>query len=131
MDFFSLPANVRLQIYSELLVCSKRIVFVADFGPSSPRLFRSSKDGLCPALLCVSKRVQSEARQLLYSHNRFQFPDVFLKSTHIAPFLGQIGSQASLLRHICMSFLVLLDDFHRVGFEMYGAGPSFIPVCSF
>ncbi|KAI8948200.1 hypothetical protein F4801DRAFT_469400 [Xylaria longipes] len=119
MNFFSLPAEIRLQVYSELLVLPEPIVFEADSGPPSPPLFRSNRDGLCPALLRVNKQVYSEASSLLYSNNRFRFPDIFVSissatnSAHIAPFLRQIGSQASLIRYICITipaFLVFYDS---------------------
>jgi hypothetical protein len=35
-NFFGLDTETRLKIYSELLVDSEPIVFVADYGPSSP-----------------------------------------------------------------------------------------------
>jgi hypothetical protein len=109
MKFFEFATEIRLNIYSELLVLDETIVFVADYGPSSPPLFRSKGDGLCPALLRVSRRVHREAISLLYSNNRFRFPQVFTDSrrtdsAHIAPFLGQIGSRASLIQHICITF---------------------------
>jgi hypothetical protein len=111
-EFFGFPYEIRLNIYSELLVHPEPIVFVADYGPSSPPLFRSKRDGLCPALLRVNKKVHSEASPLLYSNNRFRFPDILTStdSAYIAPFLRQIGSQASLIRHICISFPTF-DDF--------------------
>jgi hypothetical protein len=118
INFFGFPTEIRLKIYSELLVHSKPIVFVADYGPSSPPLFRSKRDGLYPALLRVNKRAHSEASPLLYSNNRFRFPDIFTStpsatdSAHIAPFLSQIGSQASLIRHICIAFPTF-DDYRR------------------
>ena len=107
-----MPGEIRLKIYSELLVLSEPIVFVADHGPTSPALFRSKRDGLCPALLRINKRMYSEAKIVLYSNNRFRFPDIFtstpsaISSAHIAPFLHQIGSQASHIRHICIPFPV-------------------------
>jgi hypothetical protein len=110
MKFFDIAPEIRLKIYSELLVLPEPIVFVANYGPSSPPLFRSGRDGLCPALLCVNKMVYSEANALLYSDNRFRFPKVFTStpsatdSAHISPFLHQIGSQASNIRHICVPF---------------------------
>ncbi|KAF2270179.1 hypothetical protein CC78DRAFT_194405 [Lojkania enalia] len=72
-------------------------------------LCRSKRDGICPALLRVSRQVHREAIPLLYSNNRFRFPQVITNScrtdsAHIAPFLGQIGSQASLIQHICITF---------------------------
>ncbi|KAH9204284.1 hypothetical protein DL95DRAFT_418370 [Leptodontidium sp. 2 PMI_412] len=51
MNFFGLPKEIRLQLYSELLVLPEPIVFVAAYGPPSPPLFRSNRNGLCPALL--------------------------------------------------------------------------------
>ena len=110
MNIFDFAHEIRLKIYSELLVLSEPIVFVANYGPSSPPLFRSKRDGLCPVLLRINKRMYSEANTLLYSNNRFRFPEIFnstpsaTDSAHIAPFLHQIGSQASHIRHICIPF---------------------------
>jgi hypothetical protein len=62
--------------------------------------------------------VYSEASPLLYSNNRFRFPDICTStpsatdSAHIVPFLSQIGSQASLIRHICIAFPTF-DDYRR------------------
>ncbi|KAH6695902.1 hypothetical protein BKA61DRAFT_498225, partial [Leptodontidium sp. MPI-SDFR-AT-0119] len=113
--FFDFVIEIRLEIYSEPLVHSEPIVFVAGYGPPSPPLFRSKRGGLCPALLRVNKKVHGEASSLLYSNNRFRFPDIFVstppatESPHIAPFLHQIGSQASLIRHICITFPAFYD----------------------
>jgi hypothetical protein len=93
MNFFGFVTEIRLKIYSELLVLSEPIVFVADYGPPSPPLFRSKRDGLYPALLRVNKKAYREANPLVYSNNRFRFPDIFTSipsatdSAHIAPFL--------------------------------------------
>ncbi|KAL8778787.1 MAG: hypothetical protein Q9194_001785 [Teloschistes cf. exilis] len=48
-----------------------------------------------------------EASPILYSNNRFQFPEIYPKvwgrqSAYISPFLKQIGSNATLIRHICI-----------------------------
>lgn len=77
MNIFDIAPEIRLKIYSELLVLSEPIVFVADYGPSSPPLFRSKRDGLCPALLRINKRMYNEANTLFYSNNRFRFPVLF------------------------------------------------------
>lgn len=119
LRFFDFVIEIRLKIYSELLVHSEPIVFVASYGPPSPPLFRSKREGLCPALLRVNKKVHGEASSLLYSNNRFRFPDIFVStpsatdSPHIAPFLRQIGSQASLIRHICITFPTFHDFRHE------------------
>ena len=110
MNIFDIAREIRLKIYSELLVLSEPIVFVANYGPSSSPLFRFKRDELCPALLRINKRMYSEVNTLLYSNNRFRFPKVFTftssitDSAHIAPFLHQIESQASHIRHICIPF---------------------------
>ena len=41
-------------------------------------------------------------------------------SAHIAPFLSQIGSQASLIRHICIAFPTF-DDYRRVRARLHEA----------
>src|ERR1700735_5560061 len=70
MDFFNLPAEIRLQIYEELLVLSEPIIF------NSYRPFRmQQRYGLCPALLRTSKGVHREASPMLYSSNRFEFTE--------------------------------------------------------
>jgi hypothetical protein len=113
MDFFSLPLKIRLKIYLELLVLLEPIVFVANYGPSSPPLFRSKRDGLYPALLCINKQAHGEASPLLYSNNCFQFPTLALSATDSAHILRQIGSHASLIRHICIPFPTFGDYRHE------------------
>lgn len=71
MNIFDIAREIRLKIYSELLVLSEPIVFIADYGPSSSPLFRSKRDGLYPALLRINNRMYSKANTLLYSNNRF------------------------------------------------------------
>ncbi|KAH6690201.1 hypothetical protein BKA61DRAFT_625800 [Leptodontidium sp. MPI-SDFR-AT-0119] len=77
MNFFGLPKEIRVQLYSELLVLLEPIVFEAAYGPPPPPLFRSIRNGLCLVLLQVNKQAHSEASSLLYFNNRFRFPDVF------------------------------------------------------
>jgi hypothetical protein len=109
MGIFDIATELRLQIYSELLVLSEPINFVQDFG-TSPVLRRSRENRLYPAILRVSRVVYDEAIQLLYSKNYFRFPEVFSSvrsaptHAHIAPFLDQIGRQAMLIRHIRIPF---------------------------
>jgi hypothetical protein len=110
MNLSGIATEIRLKIFSELLVLSEPIDFVADYGPPSPPLFRRRRDGLYPAILRVSRMMHLEASPLLYSNNRFQFPEVFTStpsaptSAHIGPFLHQIGSRASLIHYICIPF---------------------------
>jgi hypothetical protein len=73
MKFFDFPTEIRLKVYSELLVHQEPIEFVAEYGPLDPCLIRCEGDGLCPAILRVNKKAHSEASPLLYSNNRFEF----------------------------------------------------------
>ena len=106
MNFFKLPAEIRLQIYEKLLVSPDPIQF---YHPSFPPDL-SGYQG-CPALLRASKRVHREASPVLYSYNRFEFNCIHpselcirtipTKSAALASFFGQIGHQnASFLRRI-------------------------------
>jgi hypothetical protein len=102
MDLFAFPVEIRLKIYSELLIHLGPIKFSERFwGDLSSRLRPEGID-LCPTLLRASKQVYNEAIPLLYSDNRFRFSD--LRHTSIAAFIRQIGAQASLLRHVCIDF---------------------------
>jgi hypothetical protein len=95
-NFFHFAAEIRLKIYEELLVLSEPITFRTIQDPSWPPLCLSKRYGLCPAVLRVNKRVQCEARPLLYSSNRFRFSDLEptprldTKSAVLASFLSQI-----------------------------------------
>ena len=110
MHLFDIPREIRFKIYSELLVLSEPIDFIPYYAPFSTQLFRSEKEGLYPALLRINKLIYQEAIVLLYSNNHFQFPTIChsifpeTESVHIAPFLHQIGFQASHIRHICIPF---------------------------
>lgn len=135
MDFFGFPPEIRLQIYAELLVLSEPIVFAAPLVPSLPPLFRFKLEGasLCPALLRVNRRIYSEAILLLYSENRFQFPNIRPLRTSapdilldpdvagVAPFLNQIGSQASLVRHICITYPALSYNYRQCRHVLHDA----------
>lgn len=79
-NLFSLPVEVRLQIYEKVLVLSEPIIFVADKGPALPPLFLRQKYGLSPTLLRTNRKVYEETRPLLYSKNCFKFPDVYNES---------------------------------------------------
>ncbi|OAA33091.1 hypothetical protein AAL_00556 [Moelleriella libera RCEF 2490] len=111
MLFLDLPIEIRLHIYSDLLVQDDAVEFGADLGPRDPRLMRYRVDNrsLCPAVLRVNKLVNSEATPILYSANRFRFPDAYTSFgdslvPYIVPFLQQVGRNASLLQHICIKF---------------------------
>jgi hypothetical protein len=110
MTLLTLPKELRLQIFSELLVDPDPIVFGANWdfsrSPSRP-LVRYKEDGLCPAVLQLNRQTHSEASPILYINNCFKFSDdpipSFTGSADIAPFFSQIGSQTSRIRHICIT----------------------------
>jgi hypothetical protein len=101
MNFFNFPAEIRLQIYEELLVLPEPILFITNRG--DPPLLLRNRYGLCPALLQANKTVHREASPLLYSGNCFGFTDL-LPSRRFASFLSQTGQNASFLRHIYIDF---------------------------
>lgn len=107
MGLFALPVEIRLQIYSELLVHREPIDFLETFRGGSS-VFCQEWIYLCPALLRVNKQVYGEAISLLYSDNCFRFSDEGEGSTRFDPtidiFVRQIGARANLLRHVCTDF---------------------------
>jgi hypothetical protein len=108
MDLFTFPIEIRLKIYSELLVHHGPIDFSVPFwGNLSSRLCPKGT-GIYPTLLRASKQVYGEAISLLYSDNCFRLTDPDAASTRrptaIPAFVRQIGAQARLLRHVCIDF---------------------------
>lgn len=105
-NFFDIPLELREKIYFELLVVPDTIVVPLD-PPGRKKWLR--KRGLCPEILRVNKKTYREARQLLYSNNRFKITYAEPAPEHpehplIAAFLSQIRSQAGLIRHICIDY---------------------------
>jgi hypothetical protein len=118
MNFFDFPAEIRLQIYEELLVFPKTILFTTNRNSAEsawlPLVLRN-RYGLCPALLRVNKTVHHEASPLLYSGNYFGFTDLVpsrrlsTNSAALASFLSRTRQNASFLRHICIDFSIYQD----------------------
>src|ERR1700712_761458 len=81
MGFLDVATEIRLQIYSELLILTTPIKFnaggVSGFGPPSTPLSRPRWDRLYPAILRVCRTMYNEANPILYSNNRFQFPELY------------------------------------------------------
>ncbi|OIW34101.1 hypothetical protein CONLIGDRAFT_641156 [Coniochaeta ligniaria NRRL 30616] len=108
MHFFDLPAEIRLKVYSELLVLEEPIPLAVEYGTPWRAVRRRHRgDGLCPALLRLNKKAHDEASPILYSQNTFRFPDLLRNighktNVHTGVFLTQIGSNASLIRHITL-----------------------------
>ena len=117
MGFFSIPVDIRLQIYEELLVASEPIDFQTNWDPSWPPLSLARRCCLCPAVLQTSKQVQREATPILYSANCFRFiqlepvPRLQTESAAISWIFSQMGQQnAALIRHISVAFPAF-DDY--------------------
>ncbi|KAN0068465.1 hypothetical protein V8E54_013189 [Elaphomyces granulatus] len=110
MNFFDFPAEIRLQIYEELLVLSEPVLFMTSWNKLNKRPFLQlqKRYGLCPALLRASKSVYHEASPLLYSRNRFDFTDLASRGrlSALTSFFNQTGDKnASFIRHLCIDFL--------------------------
>ncbi|KAI9888731.1 MAG: hypothetical protein M1814_006463 [Vezdaea aestivalis] len=110
MSFLDISTEVRLKIYSELLVSSAPVVFAAQCNPwLSPSLQRQ-RTWFYPAILRVSKQISREARPILYSNNCFEFSEDFSEDFSVSteaktrPFLDRIGINAKLIRHISIPF---------------------------
>jgi hypothetical protein len=100
--FFDLLIEIRVSIYTEVLIKSGSIIIVTP----EPWHVICPKIGVHPELLRVNKWIHREARPLLYSANRFKFHDFFWvrECVDVAPFLRQIGSQAQFIRHMSINF---------------------------
>jgi hypothetical protein len=120
MNFFDFPAEIRLQIYEELLVLSEPVTLMlglqlSENNPPRPAVFLHKRYGLCPALLRASKSVYHEASPLLYSRNRFEFTDLTYMVTRrlsaLALFFSQTGDKnASFIRHLYIDFPTFRKD---------------------
>jgi hypothetical protein len=110
MSLSACPPEIRLRIYDELLATRETVVFVADYGQPFPPLLLAPGCELCPAILRVNRKMYYEAVHVLYSSNRFQFPDAVssisppASCAYIQSFLSEIGPHARLLRHIRINF---------------------------
>ncbi|KAK7990373.1 hypothetical protein PG990_014653 [Apiospora arundinis] len=119
--FMGLPVEIRLLIYSDLLVLQDPISFVEELFTSPPALRRAWSRGLYPSILQVNKRVFSEANSLLYTDNRFRFVDLWLwpysgvARVDLTPFFLGISLQASSLRYICVNFPSFKQSYFEPG----------------
>ena len=113
MYFLSFPAEIRFEIYAELLVQDVPIKFewrrvsISEFGLI--REYVRGRKTLEPAILRTNRQVNREAVTFLYSNNRFVFPSIdaldeysWTEFPHVSRFLRQIGANGGLLRHICL-----------------------------
>ncbi len=93
-NFFSLPREVRDQIY-ELVLLHQELI--------DPWVDYDRRQKLTPKLLHVNKTIHREASSLFYAQNRFDF--TMGTPEDVASFLGQIGrNNADYIRHIYVGF---------------------------
>lgn len=133
LGFFSLPGEIRNQIYESLLVFSEPItIYTEDWDKHDDKDNDKSKKGeervhidnilerkrwpLSPRLLTVfliSKQVHLEASAVFYSQNHFRappslcrFPHAQLQSNYVMRgFIDRIGHRnLTCLRHLCIPF---------------------------
>jgi len=114
MRFFSFATEIRLKIYADLLVHSGPIKITADYT-FSPTQLRGTKGRVHPQILRVNKLASIEASPLLYSQNRFWFPERRDPACNdwidqVAPFLACIGPiHAGLIQYIGIEFIGVDD----------------------
>jgi hypothetical protein len=132
VGFFSLPGEIRIKIYEELLVDPNTITIFPKYN-STWHEYNSAATAalgvgaytstgylqLHPAILRMNRLAYDEARSILYSKNCFEIEE----PKTLASFLGQIGSQnAGLLRHLVIAFPDFYNDGHAVGITMRDDG---------
>ncbi|KAK8037600.1 hypothetical protein PG991_000946 [Apiospora marii] len=97
LDFFSLPRELRDQIYEQCLVCHTRALH-----PWIPERFRVPRHETTVGLFGASKAVRREAAEVFYSQNLIEF--ALMKPAEIAGFLQRIGRNAHHIRRVVVSF---------------------------
>ncbi|KAK8112954.1 hypothetical protein PG984_013480 [Apiospora sp. TS-2023a] len=101
MNFLDLPTEIRLKIYTYLLIAQEPICFYDGF------------EALCPELLRTCKQIFLEASPALYSDNKFQLIlDLDKDLSAAAPFLEELGSQTHLIRSISIKLTTFNTGVH-------------------
>ncbi|KAB5558661.1 hypothetical protein GE09DRAFT_121696 [Coniochaeta sp. 2T2.1] len=108
MHLFDLPPEIRIKVYTELLALDEPIPLALEYSTPVRAVRRRHRgDGLSPELLRVNMQCHEEASPVLYSQNTFRFPNLLKNIAskdiiHTSVFLSQVGSNASLVRHIIL-----------------------------
>ncbi|PWY87949.1 hypothetical protein BO94DRAFT_624090 [Aspergillus sclerotioniger CBS 115572] len=105
--FFSLPIEIRYNIYEQLLVVPHPLHVFQD--PGCPiEVFAPAKPYAWLALIYVNQQISAEARTILYGANRFDFQEmetVRRPPSLLESFFSCIGPvNAGFLSHICINF---------------------------
>lgn len=109
MDFFSLPREIRKNIYERCLSTTQALLLFKDRGSEVVEIFAPGKPLTALPLLRANRRVQQEACAVLYGKNRFTFMDTTdFQDELLRAFLRTIGAQnTNLLTHIGINFPAL------------------------
>ncbi|EME77872.1 uncharacterized protein MYCFIDRAFT_216906 [Pseudocercospora fijiensis CIRAD86] len=116
-----LPAEIRIIIYSFLLICRSNSHVSIYHNSTLTRNYTSHITGLSRsiAILRVCKLIQKEAAPVLYGSNKFVFCSMFFPN-----FLAQIGIKSvSLLREVELNCIIYQEGLGR-GARMLGSAVS-------
>lgn len=104
---FSLPIEIRYDIFKLVLVVPEPVYLYQDFG-APVKAFMPDKPYAWLALLHTSRQISHEASAVLYGANRFTLEEVELanyRSNLLGSFISSIGSvNARFLTHLRISF---------------------------
>jgi hypothetical protein len=107
LNFLSLPAEVRYEIYKLLLVRKHEVIDPYE-----------GQHALVPSILATNSTILKEARPLLYGHNIYNLEhfDWDREADIISEFLDNIGeANASHLKSICIAFPQLANYGDHIG----------------
>ncbi|KAG9231370.1 hypothetical protein BJ875DRAFT_517407 [Amylocarpus encephaloides] len=109
ISFFSLPGDIRNNIYRRVLVVGHPLFLFQDTGSTVVETFAPDRPFRWLALLYTNRQVHDEASAVLYGLNHFTFMDTTRhQGGLLQSFLGCIGSvNAGLLSHLCINFPIV------------------------
>jgi hypothetical protein len=108
INLFSLPVDIRNNIYRRVLIVPHPLYLFQDTGSQVVETFAPDKPSRWLALLYTNRQIHDEARAVLYGSNHFTFMDTTQQQGGLLQsFLSCIGSvNAGLLSHLCINFPV-------------------------
>ncbi|KAF7196132.1 hypothetical protein HII31_02533 [Pseudocercospora fuligena] len=117
--FLDLPAEIRLNVYSFLLVCQSKCPVAIYYNSCRSHTSRITGLSRGIAILRACKLIYEEAAPVLYGSNKFVFCSIFFPI-----FLAQIGIKSvSLLHEVELNCIVDQGCFDR-GVRMLGSAVS-------
>jgi hypothetical protein len=109
ISIFSLPVDIRNNIYRRVLIVPHPLYLFQDTGSQVVETFAPDRPSRWLALLYTNRQIHDEARAVLYGLNSFTFMDTTQhQGGLLQSFLNCIGSiNAGLLSHLCINFPVV------------------------